>query len=76
MRHTYLITWVSNSSWGILFSEFIHSVIISVCPRITICNKCEQSNTRGDILNAGDNVDNKEIFGFSEPFFKIAPTNR
>ena len=30
---------------------------------------------RGDILNAGDNVDDEEIFGFSESFFKISPTN-
>ena len=25
MRHTDLITWVSNSSWDILLSEFIHA---------------------------------------------------
>ena len=66
IRHTDSITWVSNSSWDILLSEFIHSVRISACPRTTIYNKCEQSNTSGDILNAGDNVDYEEIFGFSE----------
>ena len=66
MRHTYLITWVSNSSWDILLSEFIHAVKIIPCPRITICNKCEQSNTSGDILNAGDNVNDEGNFGFSE----------
>ena len=43
------------------------------CPRTTICNKCEQINTSGAILNAGDNADGKEIFGFSESYFKIAP---
>ena len=75
MRHTDLITWVSNSSWDMLLSEFIHAVKIIPCPRTTICNKCEQSNTSGDILNTGDNVDDKEIFGFSESYFKIAPTN-
>ena len=58
-----------------LLSEFIHAVRISVCPRTTICNKCKQINTRGGILNAGENVDDDEIFGFSESFFKIAPTN-
>ena len=30
---------------------------------------------RGDILNAGDNVDDKENYGFTESYFKIAPTN-
>ena len=30
---------------------------------------------RGDILNAGDNVDDQEKFGFTESYFKIAPTN-
>ena len=58
-----------------LLSKFIHAVKIIQFPRTTICNKCEQSNTSGDILNAGDNVDDKEMFGFYESFFKIAPTN-
>ena len=58
-----------------LLSEFIHAVQISACPRTTISNKYEQSNTSGDILNAGDNVDDEGNFGFSESFFKIAPTN-
>ena len=66
IRHTYLITWVSNSSWGMLLSEFLHAEIINACPRTIICNKYEQSNTRGDILNAGDNVDDQETFGFTE----------
>ena len=38
-----------------------------------IWNKCEQSNTSGNILNAGENADDEEIFGFSESYFKIAP---
>ena len=75
MRHTDLITSVLNSSWDMLLSEFIHAVKIIPCPRTTICNKCELINTSGDILNAGDNVDDEEIFGFSESFFKISPTN-
>ena len=28
----------------------------------------------GDILNTGDNVDNKEDYGFIGSFFKMAPT--
>ena len=58
-----------------LFSEFIHAVKIIPCPRTIICNKREQSNTSGDILNNKDTVDDKEMFGFSESYFKIAPTN-
>ena len=30
---------------------------------------------RGDILNAGYNLDDQEHFGFTESCFKIAPTN-
>ena len=75
IRNTDSITWVLNYSWDMLLSEFIHAIKISVCPRTEICNKCEQSNTSGDILNAGENVDYEEMFGFSESFFKIAPTN-
>ena len=30
---------------------------------------------RGDILNAVDNVNDQENFGFTESYFKIAPTN-
>ena len=65
IRHTDSITWVSNSSWDMLLSEFTNAVKISACTMTTICNKCEQSNTSGDIFNAGDNVDDEEIFGSS-----------
>ena len=75
VRHTDSITWVSIDSWEMLLSEFSHAERISACHRKTICNKFEQSNMRGDILNAGDNVDDQENFGFTESFFKIAPTN-
>ena len=65
IRRTDSITSVSNSYWDILPSEFIHAVKISACPRTTICNKYEQSNTSGDILNTVDNVYDEEMFGFS-----------
>ena len=65
MRHTDLITWVLNYAWMMLLSEFIHAVKIISCPRTTICNKCEQINMSGDILNAGENYDDEEMFGFS-----------
>ena len=62
VRHTDLITWVSIDSWEMLLSKFSHAERISACPRTTICNKFEQSNTRGDILNAGHNVDDQGNF--------------
>ena len=36
MRHTDLITWVSNSAWKMLLSQFIHVVKLSPCPRTTV----------------------------------------
>ena len=58
-----------------LLSDFSYAEIISACTRTTIFNKCERSNTRSDILSAGDNVDDQESIGFTELYFKIAPTN-
>ena len=33
MRRTDLITWVSNSAWKMLLSQFIHAVKIIPCPK-------------------------------------------
>ena len=71
IRHTDSITWVSIYSWDMLLSEFIHAVKIIPCLRTTTCNKREQSNTRGDILNAGDNVGDEEFLGFQNHFSKL-----
>ena len=54
-----------------LLSEFLHAERISACPRTTICNKYEQINTRGDILNAIDNVDDQEILGLQNHISKF-----
>ena len=62
VRHTDLITWVSKNSWEMLLSEFSHAEIISTFPRKIIFNKREQNKMRGEILNAGDNVDDQENF--------------
>ena len=75
MRHTDLITSVSNSAWKILLSQFIHAVKISPCPRTTVCNKCAQSNTSDDLLITGDNAHDEDIFGFSESHFKTSPSH-
>ena len=60
---------------GICYSLNLHAVRIRACPMKVFFNEYEQSNTRGDILNAGDNVDDQEFFGFTESFFKFPPTN-
>ena len=73
VRHTDLITWVSKISWEMLLSEFSHTERISACTGTIISNKCEQNNMIGEILNAGDNVDDQEDFGFTGSYFKFAP---
>ena len=65
MRHTDLITWVSNSSWKMLLSQFMHAVKISPCPSTTVSHKCAQINTSGDILITGYNAYDEDIFGCS-----------
>ena len=65
VRHTDLITWVSKNSWEMLLSEISHAEIISACSRTIICNKCEQNNMMGEILNSGDNVDDQEDSWFT-----------
>ena len=59
----------------ISLSELSHAKRIIACARTIICNKCDQGNMRGDILNAGENVDDQEKFGFTESYFKTAPKN-
>ena len=46
-------------------SSFSHAETMSACPKTIICNKCEQNNIRGDILNSGDNIDDQENYGFT-----------
>ena len=75
VRHTDLITWVCKHSWEMLLSEFSHAERISACPGTIIFNKCEQVNMRGEMLNAGDNVDDQDNVGFTGSYSKIAPTN-
>ena len=57
-----------------LLSEFSQAEKISACPRKIICNDCEQNNLLGEILNAGDIVDDQEDYGFTGSYFKTAPT--
>ena len=58
-----------------LISEFSYSERISACSREIICNKFEQNNMIGEVLNAGDNVDDQEYFGFTGSYFNISPTD-
>ena len=74
VAHNDLITWVSKNSWEMLLSEFSQAEKMIPCPRKIFCNNCEQNNLLGNIFNAGDNVDDRENYGFIASFFKIAPT--
>ena len=47
-------------------SEFSQAEKIFACLRTIILNNCEQNNLLGDILNAGDNFDDQEDYGFRE----------
>ena len=57
-----------------LISEFSQAEKIIQRPRTIICNNCEQNNLLDDILNAGDNVNDQEYYGFPGSSFKIDPT--
>ena len=72
--HYDLINWVSKHSWEMLLSVFSQAGKIIPRPRTIICNNCEQNNLLSDILNAGDNVDDKEDYDVTGSFLKIAPT--
>ena len=74
VRHTDLITWVPKNYWEMLLYEFSNTERIRACPKTIICNKCEQNNMIGKILNTGDNVDDQEDFWFKGSYLKIAPT--
>ena len=74
VRHTDLITWVPKNDWEMLLYEFSNTERIRACPKTIICNKCEQNNMIGKILNTGDNVDDQEYFWFKGSYLKIAPT--
>ena len=56
-----------------LLSEFSQAGGIIACPRTKICNNCEQSNLLGVILNAGDNIDYQEDYGFRGSYFNPPP---
>ena len=65
VRHTDLINWVSKNSWEMLLYKFSNAERISAWLRTIICNKCAQNNMIGEILNAGENFDDREYFGFT-----------
>ena len=54
-----------------LLSEFSKVEKIIPCSRTIICINCEQMDLLGDVLNAGDNVEYQEDYGFTGSFFKI-----
>ena len=53
-----------------LLSEFSQALDINPCPRTVFCNNCEVIHMWGNILNAGENVEDKDEYGFTGSFFK------
>ena len=53
--------------------KFSQAKTIIACPRTIICNNCE-TNLLCDILNAADNIDDQEDYGFRRSFLKISTT--
>ena len=48
---------------GKCYSLNFHKLKIIPCPRTIFCDNFEKNNLLGDILNAGDNVDDPEYYG-------------
>ena len=74
VSNTDLITWVSKISLEMLLSKFSHAERISAFPRTIMSNNCEKNNMIGEVLNASENVDHQEYFGFTGSYFKIYHT--
>ena len=53
-----------------LLSEFSQEFDINPSPRKIIFNYCELIHVSGDIFNAGKNVEDRDDYGFTGPFFK------
>ena len=68
-----LITSLSKHYWDMLLSEFWQAEKIIPCLRTIVCNNCEQNNMLGDILNADDNDNDQEDYGFTGSFSKLPP---
>ena len=72
--HNDLITWVSKNPWEVLLYDLKKSENTISYPKRIICNNFEQNILLVDILNTGDNIDDREYYGVRGSFFKIAPT--
>ena len=60
-----MITWVSIKSGEMLISEFLQTLDINPCPSKIVCNTCEVIHMSGDILNAYENVEDEDEYGFT-----------
>ena len=56
----------------ILISELTQAIDINPCHRTIVFNTCEIINMSGDILNADENFEDKDDYGFIQQFFKKA----
>ena len=55
-----------------LISEFLQALDMNPFPRKIVCNNFEVIHMSGDILNADENVEDKDDYGFIQQFFKKA----
>ena len=56
-------------------SEFPQAFDRNTCPRKMFFYNCEVLHMSGDILNADENVEYKDEYGFTGLFFKNSPIN-
>ena len=47
-------------------SEFPQAIDINPCPSSSVCNNGELIDAPGDLLNAGENVEDKYDYGFTD----------
>ena len=52
----------------ILISELTQAIDINPCHRTIVFNTCEIINMSGDILNADENAEGKDDYGFTGSF--------
>ena len=57
-----------------MLSDYSQAEIIILCPLTIIYNHWGKNNLLGDILNAVDNVDDQEDYGFRGSYVKTDPT--
>ena len=72
-EHNVLITWVQIKSWERLLYEFSQAFHINNFTRTIVFNTCEVIHMSGDILNADENIEYEDEYGFTGSFLNPPP---